>query len=281
MRFEHAGVGINWQVDHDGEGTPILFLHGLSGSLGTYDEVVELLAGRGRRIFRIDLRGHGASDRISGTYQVPYYSADVVAFIEHVIGQPAVLVGHSLGGVIARNIAATRPDLVHGALLEDPPLYFIDQKLFDASMFAQVFPLLEQQIRELQARGATLAEARDAAANSAAPWGTASETNFPQSLDARAYSMLAVDPDVWIPAIKGGALSGYDPDAAVSRPLVILQADPAMGPALWPDHADRQRNAQRPADVRLIEGAPHGIHTFRTARDRYMDALSHLLETVK
>ena len=89
----------------------------------------------------------GRSDHAPGTYSVPFYTEDVIAFIEEVITKPVVLVGHSLGGVITHNITATRPDLVRSALCEDPPLYFCDQSLFEQSLMAGVFPVLEATMR--------------------------------------------------------------------------------------------------------------------------------------
>jgi esterase len=281
MRFVHDGVGIEYTVDFaSATGSPMLFLHGLSGASTTYDEVVELLRDLDRPIYRLDLRGHGKSDRAPDTYRVPYYAADVIAFIDSVIGRPVVLLGHSLGGVITHHIAATRPDLVLGALTEDPPLYFCDQTLFENSMFAMVFPILETQMREAQARGATFDEVRAAVANAPTPWGTAATNTFPHGIDSRANQMMWADPDVWVPAIKGGALSGYNPNSPIACPLTILQADPSMGPAFWSDHVALQQAANPHADIRLIDGAPHGIHTFITARERYLHAVRDLVAQV-
>ena len=86
------------------------------------------------------------------------------------------------------------------------------------------------------------------------------------------------DPDVWLPAIHGGALSGYDPDARITTPMIILQADPQMGPALFPDHAARQHEVNPEIDIRLIEGAPHGIHSFLGSRERYVEALRDIID---
>jgi hypothetical protein len=99
----------------------------------------------------------------------------------------------------------------------------------------------------------------------------------PRFLQSRVDAMMLADPDVWLPAIHGGALSGYDPDARVGRPMIILQADPTMGPALFADHAIRQAVANPDADIRLIEGAPHGIHSFLESRDRYVDAVRDII----
>jgi len=118
MRFNHQSLDLAWTRDGSSRAVAVLLLHGLSGISSGYDEVVDDL-GASADVFRLDLRGHGRSDHAPGTYSVPFYTEDVIAFIEEVISKPVVLVGHSLGGVITHNITATRPDLVLAALCED------------------------------------------------------------------------------------------------------------------------------------------------------------------
>jgi pimeloyl-ACP methyl ester carboxylesterase len=188
-----------------------------------------------------------------------------------------VLVGHSLGGVIAHHISATRPDLVRAVLCEDPPLYFCDQSLFEQSVMAGIFPVLEQAMRTAQAEGKPREFYESMVADAQMPWGRAGDHMSPRFLQSRVDAMMLADPDVWLPAIHGGALSGYDPDARVDRPMIILQADPSMGPAFFADHAIRQAAANPDAEIRLIEGAPHGIHSFLESRDRYVDAVRDII----
>jgi pimeloyl-ACP methyl ester carboxylesterase len=71
---------------------------------------------------RVDLRGHGRSGHAPGTYTVERYGEDVVAALREGVGRPAVLVGHSLAGVVAWWVAQRHPELVTAAFLEDPPL---------------------------------------------------------------------------------------------------------------------------------------------------------------
>ena len=91
---------------------PVVLLHGLSSSRETYRPVVEhLLAGpvdRGDvQLVNVDLRGHGQSSHADlERYDAASYAADVVAMIEHTDAGSALLVGHSLGGVVAVAVGA-------------------------------------------------------------------------------------------------------------------------------------------------------------------------------
>jgi len=277
MRFNHRNIDLEWSRDGSPRATTVLMLHGLSGISTGYDEVVDDL-GDTADVFRLDLRGHGRSDHAPGTYSVPFYSDDVVAFIEEVIAEPVVLAGHSLGGVITHHITATRPELVRSALCEDPPLYFCDQNLFEQSIMAGIFPILEANMRAAQAAGKPREFYESMVGAAVMPWGRAGDHMSEHALQTRVDSLMFGDPDVWLPAIHGGALSGYDPDARITKPMIILQADPEMGPALFPEHAARQHDVNPEIDIRLIEGAPHGIHSFTTARGRYVEALKDIID---
>jgi pimeloyl-ACP methyl ester carboxylesterase len=276
MRFNQRNIGFEWTRDGSPRAATVLMLHGLSGISTGYDEVVDDL-GDDADVFRLDLRGHGRSDHAPGTYSVPFYSDDVIAFIENVIAEPVVLIGHSLGGVITHHITATRPELVASALCEDPPLYFCDQSLFEQSIMAGIFPVLEASMRTAQAEGRPREFFEALVGDAVMPWGRASEHMSARALQSRVDSLMLGDPDVWLPAIHGGALSGYDPDARITKPMIILQADPQMGPALFPDHAARQHDVNPEIDIRLIEGAPHGIHSFLGSRQRYVEAVRDII----
>ena len=279
MRFNHRNTDLAWTRDGSSRADAVLLLHGLSGISTGYDEVVEDL-GANADVFRIDLRGHGRSDHAPGTYTVPFYAADVIAFIEDVIAKPVVLAGHSLGGVITHHITATRPDLVTTALCEDPPLYFCDQTLFEQSMFATIFPVLEAGMRAAQVDGQPREFFESMVADAVMPWGRAGDNMSERAVQSRADALMLGDPDVWLPAIHGGALSGYDPDARITEPMIILRADPDMGPAFFADHVARQHAANPGVEIRLIEGAPHGIHSFLGSRERYVEALRDTINRV-
>ncbi len=91
---------------------PILFLHGISLSRDTWEEIEQRLSPT-YRAWTLDFRGHGHSDR-SSQYKFADYVSDAEAALA-AIGQPAIVVGHSLGGCVAGVLAQTpRPAVVLG-----------------------------------------------------------------------------------------------------------------------------------------------------------------------
>jgi pyruvate dehydrogenase E2 component (dihydrolipoamide acetyltransferase) len=98
----------------------LLFIHGLGGSQTTWATVLGNFA-ENFRVVALDLPGHGASGKPSpdagGDYSVGALAAAVGEVIEKLDLAPAVLVGHSLGGATALDLALSRPKLVRGLVL--------------------------------------------------------------------------------------------------------------------------------------------------------------------
>jgi len=274
-----GGIGLAYRETGRRDGPPLLFLHGLSGSSATYDEVRTSVDDT-HRVFTLDFRGHGASDRAPGTYQLPNYGADVAAFIEW-IGQPVALAGHSLGGAVATYLAGARPDLVAGALLEDPPLYHGDREFFATTIFAGVFETMRDTMRQMHDDGAGRDEVREALLGTPTPTGgDLVDEATPATIESRVEAFLACDPSVFDPAITGDAIGGWDPDTPipVSVPITLLRADAELEPAFRPVDEARFLRAAPHARIVEIVGAPHGIHAFAAATDRYVAELLALLE---
>ncbi|HET8626260.1 MAG TPA: alpha/beta fold hydrolase, partial [Thermomicrobiales bacterium] len=101
--------------------TPLVFLHGLGGSQSTWQAVLGDLAGR-FRVCALDLPGHGRSDKPAPAetdYSVRGLAAAVGQALDALGLAPAVLVGHSLGGAVALQLALDRPGAVRGLVLVD------------------------------------------------------------------------------------------------------------------------------------------------------------------
>ncbi len=95
-----------------GEGSPVLLVHGVGGSLLVYQRNIEALSLLGR-VYALDLPGHGLSEYADVDYRAESGGRFVCSFIEQVIGgEPTALVGVSAGGLMCTHAAAERPDLV-------------------------------------------------------------------------------------------------------------------------------------------------------------------------
>lgn len=103
--------------DYGGVGPNLLALHGTFSRGATFDPLAAAFAGT-CRVVTIDQRGHGLSDR-APHYSRAGYVADAAAVIEQLGLAPAIVVGHSLGGINAFQLAARRPDLVRALVIED------------------------------------------------------------------------------------------------------------------------------------------------------------------
>ncbi|MBF6328290.1 alpha/beta fold hydrolase [Nocardia transvalensis] len=116
FHYSRAGCRLHG-LDWGGTGSPVLLLHGGKLTAHTWDFVCLGLRGDARLV-ALDLRGHGDSDW-SDDYRIDTMAADVVAAAEHLGFDRVRMVGMSLGGVVAAQVAESRPDLVEGLALID------------------------------------------------------------------------------------------------------------------------------------------------------------------
>ncbi len=107
--FEQSGVGTRYAIE--GDGPPVLLIHGVGAGLDTWDGVVAALGGRFTTI-RYDLRGHGESTRARGPYSIGLLAADALALLDHLDVARCHVAGHSLGGMIAQQVAIDAPERV-------------------------------------------------------------------------------------------------------------------------------------------------------------------------
>ena len=109
-------VGLNVRDEGAPDGAPVVFAHALGLDLHLWDAVLPHLPG-GLRIVRLDMRGHGGSDVPAPPYSMGALVRDVEAICDTLDLSDCVVVGNSIGGMIAQGLAAKRLDLVRGLCL--------------------------------------------------------------------------------------------------------------------------------------------------------------------
>ena len=118
MQFaDIEGSLVHFQVIGAPEGKPTLvFANSLGTDFRIWRDVIVRLAGD-FAIVNYDMRGHGLSDAPAGPYAMSDHVGDLAGLLDHLGAEPAVIVGLSVGGMVAQGLALERPDLVRGLAL--------------------------------------------------------------------------------------------------------------------------------------------------------------------
>ena len=285
MELQTDDVTLHLEIDGGDDAPPVLVLHGITQSTATWGWLVPHLADR-YRVVRLDFRGHGRSGRTPGAYRFPDYIADATAVCEQVLGEPAVLIGHSLGGGTAAGLAQTRPELVRGVVLEDPAIMAPPAPdaaaPLEGNSLLDGFRLMRESIPRLQESGISAADLaatmRDAPSPSGPPFG---ELVSDDALDAMAEAMLQLDASVLDPVFDGSHAPVFDPERELPVPGIVIAGDPALPDTLIRE-ADLARLAARSPHVesRVADGCGHLIHDSRQHRAMVLAAIEDLLARV-
>jgi non-heme chloroperoxidase len=113
-----AGGGITLDVAAQGpaEARPVVLLHGLSDSRRSFEPLLEALPDTLHAVAPSQ-RGHGASSKPHGAYGFDAFADDVAALLDALGHERALLLGHSMGSVVARRLAVRHPRRVDGLVL--------------------------------------------------------------------------------------------------------------------------------------------------------------------
>ncbi|UGS39219.1 alpha/beta fold hydrolase [Capillimicrobium parvum] len=279
MRVSNDGVTLNVQDDGPQDGPPVVFLHGVSGSRHAYAWLPpEILLGR--RVLRVDQRGHGDSAKTPGAYGIEDYTGDAVAILR-AVGRPAVLVGHSLGGCVAWTVAQRHPELVTAVFLEDPPLFYSEAAEFETSAARQAFPVLRDRTIQWQAEGAS---AETMSERIGEQWFGRDHTLrlrevlTDDALQAMGRAYHDLDPAVLQGAADNSTLEGIDLTAPVEAPVLLLAADESQGGVFAARHAERLHATHRGIEVVALDGCGHSIGGARRFRRAYLEQLTRFLD---
>lgn len=112
-----TGVRLRYAEQGDPAAHPVILLHGVTDSSFSFSQVMPGLAAD-YHVYALDQRGHGDSDRPEDQgYTWTDFAADVIAFMDAMGIERATLVGHSMGSLVAQQVAITAPERVERLVL--------------------------------------------------------------------------------------------------------------------------------------------------------------------
>lgn len=109
-------LDVHYEITHPERGNPVLCIHGLGSSTADWEPQIAAL-GRKHTVITYDVRGHGRSGKPRGPYSVQQFAEDAAALIEHLEPGPVNVLGISMGGMIAFQLASDFPHLVKSLVI--------------------------------------------------------------------------------------------------------------------------------------------------------------------
>jgi 3-oxoadipate enol-lactonase len=243
-----------------GAGQPLLLIQGLGYARWSWSPIVDALAERYRVVF-FDNRGIGESDKPNGPYTVAELAADAAAVLDAAGERQAHVVGASLGGMIAQELARVRPERVRKLVLA-----------CTTPGGERALPLPDATVRMIEEATSLEPEValRRFVENALAP-------DAPPELVDRIYALrLANPPDPigWLAQSAAAlAFDGYDGAGAIAAPTMVVHgmADTVVDPG----NAELLAGLIPRAQVELLPGAGHML--FWEQPDRFVELLAEFL----
>ena len=236
--FDTGKVVLNY-AEGPAAGSPLVMLHGGAGRWQLYYGMLAELAER-CHVYAPDLRGHGKSGWVPWSYTIRDYVEDIGAFLREVSG-PAVLMGHSLGGVIAVATAKAWPDLVRALIVVDAPLDAATwgELMRDGRGKLAAWRALSGGTHPVEEIERLLGDAPEGSSTLRELFGEGSPI-----IHDLAERLYLHDPDMHGMLIEDyeNVAAGYDMETvlpAIPCPVLLVQADPTAGGVLTDEEVRR------------------------------------------
>ncbi|MEX2214501.1 MAG: alpha/beta hydrolase [Phycisphaeraceae bacterium] len=244
-------------------GPPLVLLHGVVRRWQDFEPLIEPLSSQWR-LHLLDHRGHGRSSRGDG-YRVIDYVADVVSYLEKELREPAVLLGHSLGAMVAAAVAARAGESVRAIILEDPPFETMGRSISETPILA-VMQAMRDAIEHTDGSVDVMA---DHLAATSVPTSdmkgavTLGELRSRESLRFSASCLADLDSAVLTPIIAGRWLDGFEVTSTLEClrcPTLLIQADPSCGGMLSDERVLQARKLIPRCTAVRMAGVGHHLH---------------------
>ena len=118
MKTKLNGIIVNYTERGIPQGLPVVFIHGFPFSHEMWEPQMKILPNNIRAI-TYDVRGHGTSDVADGQYMMEFFVDDLIALLDHLVIDKAILCGLSMGGYIALRAIERHPERIKALVLCD------------------------------------------------------------------------------------------------------------------------------------------------------------------
>ena len=238
------GTDVNLEFVERGprDGLPVIFLHGVTDSWGSFEAVLARLSDS-VHAFAISQRGHGNSSRPASGYRMTDFSGDLLLFMNALEIPAAVIVGHSMGSFVAQRFAIDHPERTLGLALIGS----------GTGMSANV------AVRDFwETTVSSLTDPIDPAIAREFQLSTVTRPTMPGLIDAAVLESLKVPARVWREAFAGFVELDHTPELArIAAPTLVACG---MGDSFFP-LADQMRLRAAIKGSRLvIYGGGHTPH---------------------
>jgi pimeloyl-ACP methyl ester carboxylesterase len=270
--FNAKAVKLNYLEYGASSGKALVMLH---GGAWRWQEYLSLIPSLGRRwhIYALDLRGNGRSGWVPGKYRLEDFAEDNAEFVRRLTA-PAVLVGHSIGGVIALMVAARCPDKVKALIIEDAVLTLENYKrIIESSrdMFG-LWLRLKKSAQSEQALSLALAEAYKDYPGITSGW-ILFFAGCLWQLDPTFFNVLLHDFESFT--------KGYDYKqilAKIDCPVLFLRGEPKLGAVMTDDELSWLRQNFSNVQFALIDGVGHLLHLQDQGQTPVLNAMTAFLD---
>jgi pimeloyl-ACP methyl ester carboxylesterase len=203
-----TGIRMHYAEQGDASGEPIILIHGFTDSWFSYSRVLPLLDKK-YRVFALDQRGHGDSDRPEKGYAMKNFAADVVAFMDAKNITKATIVGHSMGSFVAMQTVLDAPQRIEKLVLIGTATTARNDVTLDLQKTVNNLkdPLDENFVRDFQVS-------------------TSAQTLPEEFIDGVVKQSLKLPARVWQAALAGVIAEDYKPKLGrIKTPTLILWGD--------------------------------------------------------
>lgn len=248
--------GVSLRYTDEGEGRPLVLIHGWPLSGEAFARNITTFTGAGHRVITYDRRGFGQSDKPDSGYDYDTLAADLKALLEHLDLRDAVLLGFSMGGgEVARYLGAHGDERVAGAIFSGsiaPALCITDDNP-DGAMPMEGFQAMADQARD----------DRDGFLEQFIGWFYSTEADGLKVDDETRDRALAIakqsDPKAAVETILIWGTDLREHCRRIKVPTLVIHGD---GDINVPLEKSSARMPEFVDDCRLvvIEGGPHGAN---------------------